>query len=158
VDDSKISFTPTKGKTRIDTTDHKILNILANNARTTLIDISKKLNKPVRTINYRIKRLEKNIIIGYRASINKNVLGLKTFRLRFESATPITTIKDFAETNPMITRYEEMSPFDYEFIAEVESIEGLMDLIQTVLERFSPVKNYSYNYIIEKKEGIYVPR
>ncbi|MFC1723551.1 winged helix-turn-helix transcriptional regulator [Nanoarchaeota archaeon] len=160
VDDSEKVF-PLKMESpvNLDPHDRRILTILANEAQASLIKLSRQTGIPPRTIRYRITRLEKKkIILGYRAIINKRLIGYKKFKISFESSTPLDTIKDFARLNPHVTTYEEHSPFDHILTVETESIESLMNIINNLKERFAPLKSYSYTYIAEqRKQAVFMP-
>jgi len=64
-DDKTLSFFETE-KMKIDFLDEKIIKIISKNANIRIIELAEKLNEKVETINYRLKRLEKNLILGYR--------------------------------------------------------------------------------------------
>jgi DNA-binding Lrp family transcriptional regulator len=60
-----------------DDIEKQILNILQEDARTTVKEMSELLNLPKTTIYYRIKKLEKqNVIEGYHAKVNTERLGI----------------------------------------------------------------------------------
>lgn len=60
----------------LDNKDESILEILEKNARTSYIDIAKKLNLSEAAIRKRVKKLEENnVILGYKASVNYKKLG-----------------------------------------------------------------------------------
>jgi DNA-binding Lrp family transcriptional regulator len=63
---------------QIDALDYQILDELALNARTPLLDLAKKINCSPQTVNYRIKNLvQKDIIQAFRVSIYSAKLGLQ---------------------------------------------------------------------------------
>ncbi len=70
------------GQTTADKTDLEILYFLSKNARTSALDIGKKLNCTGNTIKNRIKRLIKEkVIIGYRAKLNYSLLGYDYYKV-----------------------------------------------------------------------------
>lgn len=60
----------------LDNKDKTIIETLEQNARTSFTSIAKKLNLSEAAIRKRVKKLEeKNIILGYKASVNYKKLG-----------------------------------------------------------------------------------
>ena len=71
----------------LDETDSIILNILQKNCRISNNDIAKKVGLPKSTVQYRIKRLEKDgIIEGYRAHVNSEKIGKDYITITFVQA------------------------------------------------------------------------
>jgi len=67
---------------KIDETDYKILNEIASNARTPLIELSKKLGCSSQSINYRLKNLEKSgVIQAFRVNIDRSALDLQLYKV-----------------------------------------------------------------------------
>jgi len=67
---------------QIDKTDEKLIEILAKNARISLVELSEKLKLTPNAIKYRIKKLEtEKIIVGYKTIINYELLGFLHFRV-----------------------------------------------------------------------------
>jgi len=76
---------------KIDVKDKKILCELEKNARQPISQIAKKVRLSKETVNYRIKQLEKNEVIGgYATSVNSAAMGYNLFRmfLKFQNTTP----------------------------------------------------------------------
>lgn len=66
----------------LDEDDQKLVKFLANNCRTSLIDLAEKLNMSPNGVKDKIRRLEKQgIIIGYKTKINYEKLGYLHFRV-----------------------------------------------------------------------------
>lgn len=64
----------------IDKVDYQLLNGLAVNARTPLIELAEKLGCSSQTVNYRIKSLtKKGVIKAFRVNIDYSKLGLQNF-------------------------------------------------------------------------------
>jgi Lrp/AsnC family transcriptional regulator, leucine-responsive regulatory protein len=67
---------------KIDETDEEIIVLLAKNCRTSLLDLSEKLNMSPNGVKERIKKLEqKKIIVGYKTKINYELLSFLHFRV-----------------------------------------------------------------------------
>ena len=74
-------------KVELDELDLKILNILQENCRRSLDEISKELNVPKSTIYYRIKKLASlGVIEGYYAKVNPRILGHDYFTVTLVKA------------------------------------------------------------------------
>ncbi len=65
-------------KNLLDSTDLEIINILKKNARLSLREIARRLNKSVMTIQRRIKKMEKWALKGYTILVDKDKLGFKS--------------------------------------------------------------------------------
>ena len=58
--------------------DRKILSIISQDARESIVDIAFKLKKPIHIASYHLKNLMKSgVIEGFKPKININKLGLK---------------------------------------------------------------------------------
>lgn len=67
---------------KIDTTDNRILEILSQNSRTTLVDIAQQVNLSANGVKFRMKNLEKKgIIAAYKTKVNYEKLGYLHFRV-----------------------------------------------------------------------------
>ena len=140
----------------IDYLDKQIILQLSLNSRKTLMELSKTLETPPKTIAYRIKKLEENkIILGYTIDVNKSIIGYKTFKINLKTITPAEDILSFAKVHPNIIAFEEYTPFEYSLIVDVSSIEELGGILNTLIERFSNIKAYSYSYILDVRKDSY---
>lgn len=77
------SFTTSKHANRTcDEIDGKILCLLTENARISILDLAKKINMSPTGTKHRVKQLEKDkIILGYKTKINYEVLGYLHLRV-----------------------------------------------------------------------------
>src|SRR3989344_4297192 len=94
-----------KTKENIDEPDFRILNRMAENARISLIELSRSIKKSPEALSYRIRQLEKKeIIIGYRALINTLLLGRVTYKVdfRLKSLKKFKTILAYAHLDPNV--------------------------------------------------------
>jgi|Deesub1362B_J571_1020462.scaffolds.fasta_scaffold00004_496 DNA-binding Lrp family transcriptional regulator len=74
-------------KNILDEIDTKILNILQEDCRKSLDEISKTIDVPKSTVYYRIKRLESlGVIEGYYAKVNPKMLGNDYFTITLVKA------------------------------------------------------------------------
>lgn len=80
----KKSFKHTEKKSirGVDKTDKKILSLISQDARISLVDLSSKLKNSVQVINYRLKKLIKEkIILGFKPHLDINKIGLEWYLL-----------------------------------------------------------------------------
>ncbi|MDP2946722.1 MAG: winged helix-turn-helix transcriptional regulator, partial [Nanoarchaeota archaeon] len=66
----------------IDELDKKIINHIAKNARIKIVDLAEIVDEKVETVNYRLKKLENNIISGYRIFLDLNKINFKLAQVR----------------------------------------------------------------------------
>jgi Lrp/AsnC family leucine-responsive transcriptional regulator len=108
------------GIIKLDMKDNKIICELEKNARQPISQLAKKVRLSKETVNYRIKRLEKeDIITGYATNINSTFLGNNLYMLFFKFQN-ITSKKE-----------EEMIDYIAKKIPQISrlcSVEGNWDL------------------------------
>jgi len=142
--------------------DMKILRFLANNARASLVKIAEKTGLSIVTARQRIKNLmKKNVILGYRASLNLAMLGreyykvdlwLRNFRRRDEIERYVRALPETAYAERTIITS------DIEFDVEVEGFESFTRLMERIKEKFpEDIRDYRYYSRIESKKVVYVP-
>ncbi|MFO7677183.1 MAG: Lrp/AsnC family transcriptional regulator, partial [Thermoplasmatota archaeon] len=138
----------------IDETDYKLLNELAVNARTSLIDLADKLGCSSQNVSYRIKKLKQNKIInGLRVEIDLSKLGLQHYKVDIY-------LKDHKLKKPMLKYLGEKSYIEYmnlsvgwddlgpEFV--VKNFDELSSILDDINNTFSgAIKKQSF-FIIDK--------
>jgi len=147
----------------IDSLDFKILRELSKNARISTKNIANKLSSTVSTINYRIKKLENELIIGlYTTNIDWSKLGYRWFHLRI-------SLRDYSKKNRII-QYMRKNPhlirrfkfinldMDLHFTLLLENMQQLRTIIEDLSTNFpnaindyhfySTYKVYKYNFMV----------
>ena len=79
-EEENISLYETQKK-KIDNLDKKIIKEISNNARIKIVELAEKTKEKVETINYRLKRLQKEIIKGYRVFLDLDKIDYKLAQL-----------------------------------------------------------------------------
>jgi Lrp/AsnC family leucine-responsive transcriptional regulator len=90
---------------RFDDSDKLILNLLQNNAKMSIRDISKRINLSPTSVRQRIKRLEKKVIKKYIALIDCKKLGIKKtifISIKVKTKSLIESIKEELKLVPEI--------------------------------------------------------
>ncbi len=105
-DDEIVVFGGRKRK-EIDDKDIEILRAIAFDARSTLLDLAKKVNLNIKTLQNRLRRLEKEeIIMGYRTYLNYLELGYNYYlillRLNNIDKETLNRIKSYIKLDPYI--------------------------------------------------------
>lgn len=126
---------------KYDELDMKILRILAENARTPLIEISSKLRTSPRTIAFRIKQLEKNKILrGYRVNINLQAIGYEYYKVNMilDNMDNYEKLLEFAQSHPNIIYIDRtISDLDFEIDVEIKGKQELLRLIDELRGKFN---------------------
>jgi len=153
----------TTTKESLDELDLKILSILSESARKPLLDLATELKKPVKTINYRIRRLIKDrIITGFRISLNYERLGIKFYKAFIElsnsSQDNIKGLLYFIKMSPNITHnMEVIGKWDFEPEFEVYSEEEFDKILNEIKFKFSNViKRVEVITIIKEYKFVYL--
>lgn len=138
----------------IDDTDHKILQLLANNSRIPTIEISKKLEISTPTVRKRIKNLtELGVIKGFRINIDYSKMGFKMFKvdLYLNDYTKREKLLDFIIKNPQLIYISNTLGYaDLEFDLIVEEEKQIHQILEQINDKFSGLIKY-YNFIHEYK-------
>ena len=142
------------GRAKIDDFDLKILKLLVTNSRIPTVEIAKKLNSNVTTINSRIKNLIKlRVILGFTVELNLDKLGYQHWKVDFY-------LSEYTKTNQII-RYIEKNPLlycvdytigyaDLELEINVRDINQLHDFIEDLHSKFPKIiRNYSYFHVVK---------
>lgn len=121
----------------MDVKDQKLVSLLIDNSRTSFTQLAKQVGVSKEVLNYRIKRLEKNIIRGYYTNINNEALGYRRYLFFIQLK--------------QISPQEEDEFLDYlnrhEFVTYLGPIIGKWNLVFDLLARDD-------NHLRELVEGI----
>lgn len=138
---------PTERK--LDESELKIIELLSNNARASIIEIAEKTKLTSKTVINKIKNLKKNkIILGYRTEFDLEKLGYKYYKIHIETfnTTPekIKKIKQYIEQNPNIIFEDSvLGGYDLEIEVQVKNEDELRKLIGEIRSKFSDIiKDY----------------
>ena len=134
----------------LDLKDQTILELLEKNARTSFTAIAKQLNISEAAIRKRVKKLEeKEIILGYKASVNYKKLGFSNKVIMGVDTTPkdyfkvINTLKTLSHIKNLTTSSgDHMIMFDVwvkgmkelnEYLEEINAIEGVTESCPSII-------------------------
>jgi DNA-binding Lrp family transcriptional regulator len=139
-----------------DNMDFKIINLIKQDSRMPLLDISEKLKLSPQTIRSRMKILIKNdIISGFRIRIESKMLGLHHFHT-FLSLSKINSDKEkeiinfLASLNSTIHIIKGTGKYDIEFESLLKSSFELYDIINQIKNKFPDNIQHSDSALIYK--------
>lgn len=124
----------------IDEIDVKLLKILSDNARISLIDLAEKLKMTSKSIRERMRKLEsKKIILGYKVNLNFQKLGYDYYKLLISLND--LDIRDrmysWIRNNPNVVYFDKfVNGADFEFDVEIDSFEGFVSLLDNIKRDF----------------------
>ena len=143
--EAKRIFTKERNLEKIDNLDKQILQILSQNSRLSIVDISNKLKIPFSTIRARIKSLEsRNVIAGYSILPDLNKLGMLNYKLfiklRNKSEDSYKKLLSFSEAHKnIIWVFKTLGEHDCELRIEAESQEKYQEIIKEIRSHFSQI-------------------
>lgn len=145
-----------------DEIDLKILNLISSNARIPVIELSRKLNIPERTVAFRIRQLEKKKIIqGYRALFNLNLLGYEYYKVDFilKDISRLKHLINYATLHPNIVYIDQtIAGSDFEFDLEVKNKQQFLQIINELRTKFPEIREWSYFTVRKYNKLIYFPQ
>lgn len=135
---------------KLDLKDTTILEMLENNARTTYTDIAKKLKVTEAAIRKRVKKLEeKEVILGYKATVNYKKLGFSNKVIMGVDTKPkdyfkvISILKDVTYIKNLTTSSgDHMIMFEVwvknmnelnSYLEEINNIEGVTESCPSII-------------------------
>ncbi|MBI2662118.1 Lrp/AsnC family transcriptional regulator [Candidatus Woesearchaeota archaeon] len=125
--------------------EEKILQKLTTNARITAAEIAREINKPLSTVIYGIKKLEKNNIIGgYTSILDPTSFGYQAFQLNIITQNiteeKIKKILAYCEYHPnIILAIKVLGDWNIEIIYEVENAKKMQECIIELRNNFSDI-------------------
>ena len=149
---SSVVYHTTKDRQeKIDVVDKEIIKILANNARMPITEIANKLKTTPRTIQYRIKQLEKkNIFLAYKVHLDPRAMS-RIFCKAIIYMANVTQekLKRFIDSVSAIPEavwpQKVMGTWDFEIDCEVEDYDKFQNIILSLKEKFpNIIKNHEF--------------
>lgn len=147
----------------VDYNDLKLLKEISKNARTSLLEIAKKLNLTAAGVKYKLQRLEQEkIIVAYKLHIDSNKLGYQYFKvdLTLNDVSIIPSLTEFITTHPNVI-YQDITigGSDFEFDCELKSQEDLYQLIDEIKKLFpEKIRDFFYYKAITIYNYAYFPK
>jgi Lrp/AsnC family leucine-responsive transcriptional regulator len=142
-----------------DEKDIKLLKLLAEQARISILDLSEKLNMAPRTIAYRIKQLEKKkVIVAYRMIFNLDKIHYEHYKLDITTRenSIIPKIISFCNKNPNITFIvRTIGGADLECGVEVLHRESLDQLMDEIRKSFEGIREITSTNLRGYKKYVY---
>ena len=150
-------------KIDLDPQSKKVLDILAQNSRTKIVDIASKSGLSNDVVSYTIKRMEREgMIKGYKCLLNPSKLGFVTCK-SFVYFKNINEVKKaaFVEYTKMIPQCINIvitfAPWDLEIMFEVDNFEHFYTIMEDIKERFKDiVKLYNGLLITSEPKQVFV--
>jgi DNA-binding Lrp family transcriptional regulator len=142
--------------------DFQILTLLASTARIPTIEIAKKINSTVDTINNRIKKLRKlDVIQGYRVSIDYYKLGYRFFKANIDlnDYTERGRIINYIKSDPHLIMIDKsIGYYDLELDFWTEGIDQFHQIMDDLTIQFPGViKSYIYVHDVKVHKMLYMP-
>jgi len=154
-----------KSKIKLDEKDYKILSLLNQDSRKTLVDISTKTNLTPNGVNNRIKRLtEKDIISGYTISIDWKKLDYEWFAIQIKlnkhGEEIEKEIKKFFRSHKKVVFYYKYlgGSWDFDIGVLIQNSNELREFINEYRKKFSDVSKISDVFLtLEETTGYKMP-
>jgi Lrp/AsnC family leucine-responsive transcriptional regulator len=142
--------------------DVKILRMISENSRISIVDIANKLKVTSKTIIYRIKSLEKKrIILGYNALIDTEKLGYQFYKIDFylTSLEKLQEMTSFAKIHKdIVYLMRTVGGPDYEIEVMVKSPVELHKVIEEIRKKFYlEIEHYRFHRFEYTIKQVYMP-
>ena len=151
-------------KISVDETDKTILMELTKNARIPMAEISRRINVPRKVVAYRIKRMEENkIILGYRPSVNNNLLGYTQYKILFHFANAteqeVKKLKQYLKELPEVIYFvEELGMCDLDIEIMLKSTQDFFNFMNNIKYQFPTlIKEYETLIFVNTLKINYLP-
>jgi Lrp/AsnC family leucine-responsive transcriptional regulator len=135
----------------LDKKDLAILAVLSSNAKTSALDLAKKIGMSGNSVRMRVKNLEQmGVIQGYKAIFQPSVIGNQNYELLFTtagmSAENETEMDNYCRSNPYITLFIScIGRWDINLAVDVRDQQHFQKIIGEIRSRFGPmIKDFEY--------------
>ena len=145
-----------KEKAELDNKDKQIVRLIANDARFNYLDIAKKLKLNIKTVQKRIKYLEKKgVIRGYVTFLDTKKIGYNFFKLCIYLQNYETKFDSFLkycmELPNVIHIIESLGPWELELEIETESLDDFYNLTHQIRNEYSDIIKKTESVIISNE-------
>lgn len=149
----------------IDELDWRLLQILATDARASLLEIAKKLNVSAKVIAYRIKQLtRKKVILSFRALLDLDLLGIQYYKVHFTlqnmTEEKENSLFSYARYHPNVVLVDvTVGGADFEIELYVKDNRQFHEIIADIKEKFSDIiRDYESFLYYKEYKWIYLPK
>jgi len=146
-------------KAELDNLDFKILDLLVCNSRMNTLDIARKLDSTVTTVNSGINKLVKTgVIMRYSIDVEWPMIGYKVYKVDvvLKDSRKINQVIDYIEKNPnLFCRMASLGYVDLELIFLLNNANELHSIMEDLSLKY-PDTIRSYKYFSEIKTHKYL--
>ncbi len=139
----------------LDITDYHILHILKNNARTPFLEIGRISHVNYKTVQYRIKKMEKlHVIAGYRLFFKSTELGHRAYQLILSLSNytnpVIEDLLGYVRYDPLVTQVLiTLGRGDIYLHLRAKNLEEIQRTIIKLRNTFTIIQGINVTYIFE---------
>ena len=139
-----------------------IIKIISNNDRIPLYKIAIKMNMTAEAIAYRLKQLQKkNIVQGFRAKINMELLGYQYYNIifRLKKFNNIEKMFKYFQSNLNIVFFvKSLGTYDVGIDLQVKNIDELRSILVNIKQLFhEDIESYQSILIFKEYKLSYLP-
>lgn len=136
----------------MDLIDIKILEVLQDNARVSISELSKKVNLSLSAVSERLKKLEhSNIISKYTVILEPKLMGKDLsviISIGLESTSDTQAFLDFVQTEPEILECHYITG-EYDYMLKVTTTNThTLEMIMNRIKSFNGIKRTQTNVIL----------
>ncbi len=134
------TYSPELGSYQLDATDKKLLSALSNDARASLLELSKKTGADAGTVQYRMQKLKRDkVILAFVSAPDFDRLGLQFIQINISMKDPTFSkqvISYFDSTNRCLYAGELLGKFDIMIEIHMENGQRLREILGSFREKF----------------------
>ncbi len=134
---------PSEVAKKVDETDVKILRVIGEEGDWQIATLAKKLQLPPSTVEYRLRRLQKDEIVkAWVYAVDAGAFGMLDYRLivtmKYIDENTRNAFFSFCSKHPNIYSFMRcIGSWDFEIGMEVENRQQVVDIVQSLHESFS---------------------
>ena len=145
-----------KEKAGLDNKDKQIVRLISNDARFNYLDIAQKTGLNIKTVQRRVKDLEKKgVIRGYITFLDPHKIGYNFFKLCVYLQNYETKLNTFLrycmELPNVIHTIESLGPWEIELEIETESLQDFYNLTHQIRNEYSDIIKKTESVIISNE-------
>jgi DNA-binding Lrp family transcriptional regulator len=142
--------------------DIKLLKLISDNGRISLLDLSEKLNTSPQVIRHHLNNLEKKKIIqGYRALIDVSFLGYRYYKsyINLINTDRLKELENFCKRHQNILNVNRtIGGRDFEIELQVKSFDEFEDIMNQIRNEFEGmIDDFEFVIAKEEKKMVYFP-